>query len=142
VTFGEQSAGHARRAAPRQCDFLPERELRQAREAIDLRRCASAPRNTGQNRNLHQVHQIEVAEKPQAGQARRPADEKPAHVSRVALQQRLTARHFLENFFREVFSFQQQADMRFLKGRIVEKREEHIGRGMMQRERQVLRQWR
>jgi len=34
VTFGEQRAGHARRAATRQCDFLPERKLRQACEQL------------------------------------------------------------------------------------------------------------
>jgi len=34
VTFAEKRAGHARRAAARQCDFLPERKLRQACEQL------------------------------------------------------------------------------------------------------------
>jgi len=56
--------------------------------------------------------------------------QRPFHP--VALQQRLAPRHLLENFFWEIFSFQKQADMRFVQRRIVEQRQKHIRRGMMQ----------
>jgi hypothetical protein len=50
----------------------------------------------------------------------------------VALDQKFAPRHLLKNFSWEVFSFQKQTDMCFVEGWIVEKREEHIRRGMMQ----------
>ena len=56
--------------------------------------------------------------------------QRPLHP--VAFQKWFTPRHLLKNFSWKGFPFQQQAHMRFVDGRIVEQREEHIRRGMMQ----------
>src|SRR5258708_19500925 len=53
-------------------------------------------------------------------------------VRPVDLEQRFASRHLLEYLSRNIFSFQQLANMRFVEGRIVEQCEEHIHRGMMQ----------
>jgi len=50
----------------------------------------------------------------------------------VAFQKWFAPRHLLKNFSWEGFSFPAAAHMRFVEGRIIEQREEHIRRGMMQ----------
>jgi hypothetical protein len=50
----------------------------------------------------------------------------------VAFQQRFPPPYFLEDFSRQVFSLEQQADLRFVQRRIIEQREQHVGRMIVQ----------
>ena len=50
----------------------------------------------------------------------------------VALQQRLAPHHFLENFAGKIFSFEEQTQLRFVESRVVEQRQKHVRRRMVQ----------
>src|SRR5437773_1246888 len=69
VAFGEQSARHARRAAARQRNFLAERQLWQSPEQLILGVELQFDWNRGRKRNLDEIHQIKIPEKPQTDQA-------------------------------------------------------------------------
>ena len=90
----------------------------------------------GRKRDLHEIHQIKIPEKPQTDQAwrSRMKSERPLHP--IALQEWFAPRNLFEDFSRKVFSFEQHAKLRLVERRIVEKCEEHIGRRMMQKGRE------
>jgi hypothetical protein len=106
--------------------------LRKAREQLIFRVALQFRGNSRQNRNLHQVHQVQVAEKPQTYQPWRSRMKRQRSLHPVALEQGFAPGHFIENLYAKILSFQQQANVRFLKGRIVEERLEHIRGRMMQ----------
>ncbi len=133
VPFRQQRSGHARRAAPRQRDFLAERELRQPRQQLIFSVALELRGNSGQNRYLHKIHQVQVAQQPQAHQSRRPRMKRQRLLYPIALEQWLPPRHLLKHFRRQAFPLQYQANMRFVERRIVKQREDHFrGRVMQQ----------
>src|SRR5713101_9315090 len=98
VTLGKQRARDPRWSSPRQRDFLAERKLRQTREQLLFGVALQLGGNTGQDRHLHKVHQIEVAEQTQADQPRRPWMKRQRSLHPVTLEQWFTPRNLLENF--------------------------------------------
>ena len=87
--------------------------------------------NTGQYRNLYEVHQEEITEQSQADQPRRPRMKRQRPFHSVTFQQRFPAAYFFENFSRQIFSLEQQADLRFVQRWILEQREQHFRRRMV-----------
>src|SRR5260370_37128157 len=63
----------------------------------------------------------------QADQARCPRMKGERALHTVALEQMFAPRHLLENFSRNIFSFEQQAELGLVERRIIEQCEEHVG---------------
>src|SRR6266704_5549841 len=132
VAFGEEGACDAGGSAARQRNFLAERQLWQAPEQLILGVELQLRGYSRRKRDLNEIHQIKITEKPQADQTRRARmkSERPLHP--IALQEWFAPRNLFEDSSRKVFSFEQHAKLRLVERRIVEKCEEHIGRRMMQ----------
>jgi hypothetical protein len=88
--------------------------------------------NARQERDLHKIHKVEITNQPQADEPRRTRVKRQATLHAVALQERFAARYFLKNFPGKVFPLKQQTKLCFLQRRIIQKREQHIRRRMMQ----------
>src|SRR5690348_10586743 len=134
MTFRKQGSGDARRTTPRQSDLLAQRNLRKAREELLLRVAFQFCRNRGGKSKLDQIHQIEVANQTECSETRTAGMKAERFLDAITLEQRLALADLFEDFAGEIFSFQEQAELRFVERRIVEQREENI-RGRMMQER-------
>ena len=132
VSLREERASQTRRPAPRQRNFLSERKLRQPRNQLILRIPFQLRGNARQQRKLHEIHQVKIAQQSQRDEPRRPRMKRQRLLHAVILQQGLAPRHFFENFRRQIFSLQQHAQLRFLERRIIEQRQQHVRVGMVQ----------
>lgn len=126
MAFDQKRSRDAGRTAAGESNFLAEGELRQPREQLILGVKFQFRGNTGRKRDLHQVHQIEIAQEAQADQTQRSRMKREGALDPVTFEQVFAAPHLFQNFSREVFSFQEKAELRFIERRIIQKREEHI----------------
>src|SRR5580693_7934822 len=138
VPLREKRASKARRPPPGQGDFLSQRQLRQPRNQLVLRVPFQLRGNSRQKRELHEVHQVKIAQQSQSYEPRRARMKRQRPFDAVILQKRLAPCNFFQNFCREVFSFEQHAKLRFLKRGIVEQREQNLRVGVVKQRRQLV----
>jgi len=100
--------------------FLAERQLRKPRNELLLCIALELRGNAGQERKLHQIHQVQFADKPQAREPRSARVKRQSAFHAIILQQRLAASHFLQNFRWEVLAIQQQTELRLAERGIIE----------------------
>ncbi len=94
MAFGEQRSRYTCGAAPRQGDFLAEGKLRQAREDLLLRVTLKLRRDCGREGKLHKIHEVEIAQKPQADEARGARMKKERALDGIGFQQRFARANF------------------------------------------------
>ncbi len=70
VAFGEERAGHARRAAPRQRDLLPQRKLRKTGQQLLFGQALQLGSDAGKKCYLREIHEEEIAQQTLADKAR------------------------------------------------------------------------
>jgi hypothetical protein len=138
VTLGEQRAGDARGSAPRECEFLPERKLGKPCDKLILGVALQFPGRAGQERELHQVHQIKLAEETQAGEVRGVGMKGEGALDTIVFEKGLAARNLFEDFSRKVFALEKQAQLCFIECGIVEEGEQNVGGGMVQESREFI----
>ena len=108
MALGEQCSRDTRGAAPRQGDFLAEWKLRQAREDLLFGVTLEFLRNRGREGKLHEIHEVEIAQKPQTHEARCARMKKERALDSVGFQPRFARANFFEKFGRQIFARQEK----------------------------------
>jgi hypothetical protein len=138
MAFGQERSRDAGRSAASESDFLTERKMREAGEELffgDASQVGGRARTEGE---LGQVHQVKFADEAEAGKSRRAGVEGQSALDWIILEQRLAADDFFEDFGGEIFAGENQAQLRFVEGGIVEQREQHGSVGMVKQHGEVV----
>ena len=83
---------------------------------------------------MGEVHQIELADEAEAGEARGAGMEGEGALDAIILEERLAAGDLFENFGGKIFAIEEQAELRFVERGIVEKGEEDVWIGMVEQD--------
>ena len=87
---------------------------------------------------MGQVHQVEFADEAETGKSRRARVEGQSALDWIILEQRFAADDFFEDFGGEVLAAENQAELHFVEGGIVEQREQHGTVGMVKQQGEVI----
>jgi hypothetical protein len=138
VAFGKEGAGDSAGAAAGERDLLAERELCETREELVLGDAFEFGRRAYGKCELSEVHQVEVFDEAQVGETRRVRMKRESALDAIILQQVFAIDDFFENFDREIFAIEQEAELGFVERRIVEEREQDVGGVMMDEGREIV----
>ena len=120
VAFRKKRARDARGTAPRQGDFLAERNLWKAREQLLLGVALEFGGYRRRKSKLNQVHQIEVADQAECYEAWTARMKAQRALDAIALEQRFALAHLFEDFTGKIFPLHEQAKMGLVESGIVE----------------------
>jgi hypothetical protein len=126
MPFGQQCSRDACRPATRQHDLLSQSDLREAAGKQLFRLTPEFGVSRRLQANLHQIEQVEVAQKAHAYQARRMRMRYERSLHAIALQERLAPRNLFQNSLGEFFALQEQTEVRLIESGMIEKREQYI----------------
>ena len=138
MAFGDERAGDACRAAASEGNFLAERQLREARYDLVFGNALEFRRGDGGKRELDKIHEVDIADQTQAGEARRAGMEEQSALDEITLEQIFARADAFENFGGKILARQQQAKLLFIQGGIIEESREDLGRGVKKQGAQVV----
>ena len=132
VTFGEEGAGDPGGAAAGERDFLAERKLSEAGEELFFGHAFEFGRRAYGQCQLGEIHQVEVFDEAHAGEARRVRMEGESALDAIIFDEIFTLADFLQDFNGKIFAVEQEAELRFVEGGIIEESEQDVGGVVMQ----------
>jgi hypothetical protein len=80
---------------------------------------------------LHKIHEVEIAQKPQADEARGARMKKERALDGIGFQPRFARANFFEKFGGQIFASQEKTQGCVVERGILEERQQHRGIGMI-----------
>src|ERR1700722_1723722 len=138
MALGKECSCDPAGAAAGQRDFLAERKLCETREELIFGDALECGRRTNRQCELSEIHQVEIFDEAQVGEPRRVRGECKSPLDAVVFEQAFADADFFEDFDREIFAIEQEAELCFVERGIVEEREQDIGRVVMNECREIV----
>jgi hypothetical protein len=138
MAFREKSSGDAGGPATGQRDFLAKRELGQAGRELIFRVALQIGRDAGCERELDEIHEIEIAQQAQGNQAGRMRVKRESALDAIALQEMLASRNLFEKFRAQILTLKEKAKSRVVESRIVQESAEDFERRIVNQSGELL----
>jgi hypothetical protein len=138
VAFRDECAGNVRGTAAGKSNLLAQGQLREARDNLGFGEAFEFHGDCRREGKLDEIHEVHVAQQAQGDEPRGTRMKKQRVLDGVAFQEIFACANVFEYFRGKVLTGKQQAKLGVIQGGIIKKRGQHLGRGVIEQDAQVI----